>query len=253
MSFKKLKIIRGFTEIKSLFELIKDKNVFICGGYARYAMSPNKNPSITEDCDLYCQDVETFESMKKLFIEKNFTVKHENEISLVLDVPVNNPDFVACPKVNLIKPRKEYRVVTQGSVEEILENFDFTVCRCAILNENEGLVDELFENDESKKFLRIMNIHCPISSAIRFCRYYKKGYWSKPIQILKLFLDWNNRDQSYRDTLIDAITKIEEYKVKQKEEENKPLDLNNLLNEVDPDFPLSEEERQQLYRLMSID
>lgn len=55
-NFIKVPILRGFTEIEVIYDLIKDKNVYICGGYARYCCSPNKEPTPSKDLDIYCHN-----------------------------------------------------------------------------------------------------------------------------------------------------------------------------------------------------
>lgn len=252
MAFVKMKILRGFTEIKHVYSLIKDTGATICGGYARYCASTHKEPSPSIDLDIYCTDDAVMDIVRKRFEAALFTIHIENEMSIIYNKRKDVPEYVACPKINLIKPRLEFRVVTKGSAEEIISNFDFSVVRCAIINEDEVLADEDFEKDESRKFIRIKNIHCPISSAIRFCKYYKKGYWTKPIQILKLFVDWNNRDESYRIRLIDYLEKYNLFQTKDPNEDNVVETTDGTTEKKNQDG-LSDEDRAELYKIMLID
>jgi hypothetical protein len=96
-------------------------------------------------------------------------------------------------------------IVTLGTMEEILENFDFTVVRAGILNSKEVMVDEDFENDEKHLYLRLKNIHCPISSLLRCCKYARKGYFMRPIEALKLFNDWTDRGDEYRSRMVELF------------------------------------------------
>ncbi|MDD5459737.1 MAG: hypothetical protein PHF37_10140, partial [Phycisphaerae bacterium] len=50
-------------------------------------------------------------------------------------------------------------------------------------------------------------IHCPVSATLRCMKYSRKGYFLRPFECMKLFIDWSNRDQSYRDKLVDFLTK----------------------------------------------
>jgi hypothetical protein len=128
--------------------------------------------------------------------------------------------FQHCPNIQLIKPIKEGRVVAVGSMEEILKNFDFTVVRAAIVDEDTVLVDADFMHDEQKKILRLKNIHCPISSTLRCMKYSAKGYWLPTRQALALFLDWDARTDDYRDELIGFIMRMDSGEELTKEEIN---------------------------------
>jgi len=70
-----------------------------------------------------------------------------------------------------------------------------------------ALVDADFMHDEEKKILRIKNIHCPISSTLRCMKYARKGYWLPPMQCCRLFIDWEERDEEYREKIIEFLKK----------------------------------------------
>jgi len=110
----------------------------------------------------------------------------------------------------LIKPIREGKIVASGEMKEILENFDFTVIRCGFTSSQKILVDADFLHDEERKILRLKNIHCPISSTLRCMKYAAKGYWLKPFETLKLFLDWDSRSDEYRNKLVDFLEKSKE-------------------------------------------
>jgi len=74
----------------------------------------------------------------------------------------------------------EGAVVTIGTLEDILDNFDFTVVRAAILNRHEVMVDRDFMADEGNRRLVFKNIHCPVSSLLRALKYARKGYYMRP-------------------------------------------------------------------------
>ena len=201
-------ILRGFTEIKKIFDIINTYG-FICGGYARFVCSPIHKPIETNDLDVYLTNADRYQELRdKLMNEYGFSVKHENEISLTFK---NNENFIGCPTVQLIKPLKEGRVVAYGTVYEILRNFDFTITRAAILNSEECIVDSDFVEDEKHKQIVIKTIHCPISSTLRCIKYSKKGYWLRPKEALKLFQDWQNRSEEYRNKITELFNKSDEF------------------------------------------
>jgi len=206
-------VLRGFSEIKNLYYLIKGENLncFICGGYVRYMASHTLKPIPPGDIDIYSYDDEAYEKLKDLLVnQENLKVKFENEVSLTFHRSSDEKNkFFACPPIQIIKPINEGAIKANGDMQTILENFDFTVIRCGLLNENEIMVDSDFENDEPKKILRIKNIHCPVSSTLRCMKYAAKGYWLPPFQALRLFLDWENRDEDYRLKIIEFFQKSE--------------------------------------------
>ncbi len=154
---------------------------------------------------------------KKSWDDKNYheylavialTIKHENDISITYQRPTTSDHpFFASPPIQLIKPMKEGRVVSFGSMKEILSNFDFTVIRAGLLDYTLALVDADFIHDEGARILRLKNIHCPISSTLRCMKYARKGYWLPPFNCIKLFLDWDGRDDNYRIKLIEFLDK----------------------------------------------
>lgn len=206
-------IIRGWFEILPLINIIKDNNLdsFIMGGYVRWMCSKHHDPTPAGDCDIYSQTEDSFNTFVKILKETHkLNVKHENDVSMTFaKVESSDHPLFACPIIQLIKPVKKGAIVATGSIEEILSNFDFTVIRCGVVSYDPptAMVDADFDNDEKKKLLRIKNIHCPISSTLRCMKYAKKGYWIPPMHVIPLFLDWERRDQGYRDKLVDYLSK----------------------------------------------
>jgi len=210
MAFAEVPVLRGFTEIESLYTL-SSNIAYICGGYARYCCSQNKKVVPAQDCDVFPTSEQSYDVLKAALVEKvGFEVAHENGISLTLRVPKKTPDSMDlcwqhAPSIQLIKPVVEGKVVTVGSIEDILGNFDFSITRAAIIRPDTCLVDEDFMQDERNHLLKLKNIHCPISSLLRCIKYGRKGYWMRPSEALNLFLDWDNRGQHYKDEIIELF------------------------------------------------
>ena len=209
--FIKVPIVRGFTEIKPIFNDLFHLGVgsFICGGYARYCASPLVGHKLGRagDVDIYSPTEKDFEIVREFYSKIGLIIKHENDMAITYQR--QKEGFLRyCPPIQLIKPLREGRVVAVGTMEEILKNFDFTIVRTAIVNEHWVLADADFIHDEENKILRLKNIHCPISSTLRCMKYAAKGYWLPPMQALNLFLDWDNRSPDYRQDLIDFILRI---------------------------------------------
>jgi hypothetical protein len=208
MAFKKIPLLRGFTEISKIYELAVKNDCVICGGYARYCGSPllTEKVKFASDIDLFPKSEKAYENMLKDLNKMGYMKSYENHVSTTMK-PKKKDDktlsFIPTPQI--IKPVIEGKIVTLGTPEEILENFDFTIVRAAIISPTELLVDEDFENDELHGYLRLKNIHCPISSLLRCCKYARKGYFLRPIEALKLFQDWTNRGPDYQQRITELF------------------------------------------------
>jgi len=210
--FETVKVFRGFTEIKAIYELASEIGGIICGGYVRYMCSPAITVFPAGDLDIYFPSDEAHDDFIILMDEKyNLTVKHENGVSTTFSkITDSEHALFGSPTIQLIKPIKEGAIVATGTMETILENFDFTVVRIGLLSPSTAMADADFLHDEAKHILRLKNIHCPISSTLRCMKYSRKGYWLPPMQVVKLFIDWDNRDQEYRDKLVDFLKQANE-------------------------------------------
>lgn len=227
-------ILRGFQEIEILFNLAQKHRTIIAGGYSRYYVSRKRNPFPAQDVDLFPQTLETSAALVNELLSLGFSIKFENDVSVTFNEIVNNPDprWQVVPQVQVIKSLNEGRMVTMGTLEEILGNFDFSVTRAAILNSTTGMVDEFFHGDDLEGRIRIQNIHCPISSTLRTIKYCKKNYWITASEVVKLFNDWDARPIEYKNNIVNTLSKI---------------------MESDPDKKPTKEEISRLYKLMNVD
>lgn len=235
----KVPLLRGASEIRELLRLVQANGGVICGGYARYCASTQKAPPIPADVDVFPTTEEAYENLKKALIEAGLNLSSENEVSANFRKS-KMPTWLACPRVNLVKPRNEGFLQTLGTVEQILENFDFTVVRAAIISDTEVLVDKDFLEDDPVKRIRIKTIHCPFGSTYRLSKYIGRGFKSSLSEMLKLFLDWEGRPMEYRERLASLIFKQQD-----------------LSKQVDPTtgkkLKLEEADRQLLYSLLKVD
>lgn len=208
---KSLPVRRGITEIEHLFDIVDCNKSFICGGYARYCASPNKKPVPAGDVDIYCRDEEEFKRVfDELINKEKLTTKYITEVAISFNGK-RHGKFSYHPPIQLIRPIKEGAIVANGSPEDIIQNFDFTIVRCFLKSKTEIIADDDFEEDERSMKLRIKNIHCPVSSTMRFCKYSSKGYRTKLVELIKLFVDWSNRTPEYRDSIISIIDGYEKF------------------------------------------
>ena len=212
--FKKLPTLRGIHEIKELLDIIAPYG-HVIGGYARWVCSPVKYPEPAQDCDIYCNDEASFHALQAI-LDKQFIQDRSSKFSILYGQRKNtkgrgveswaiNPQL---PAINLIKPLIEGNAVLTGTVEDILNNFDFTVTRAAIIDTNTCLVDEDFVQDEVNKKLVLKNIHCPVGTSLRIIKYTNKGYKIGAYDILPVFLDWETRPVDYKRDLISNVQQI---------------------------------------------
>lgn len=208
MSYKKIPIRRGFFEIEEFFEICEISNAVICGGYARYCASPLPTQKVVpaNDVDIFPRTEEAATKVLDKLTVMGYEKRHENHVSITLKSGNDHPELEYIPIPQIIKPVVEGRVVTMGTIEDILDNFDFTIVRAAIVSPTEVMVDEDFEEDEKHKILKLKNIHCPISSLLRCCKYARKGYFLRPAQAVKLFNDWTDREDDYRIRILELFS-----------------------------------------------
>lgn len=209
----KIPVRRGLFEITRLMDLRDRLGGVFMGGYARYCCSERWKPEPAGDIDIFpvCESGKTsdqiFDCWKLELTNYGLTIKHENEISVTFERAKDGP-FLASPAIQLIKPMKEGRIVTEGTVEQVLGGFDFTVVRVALNPDRlTATAWASFAEDDRKGLLRILNIHCPISSLLRVCKYSRKGYHCRPSEVLKLFMDWQNRNETYRSRIVELFQK----------------------------------------------
>lgn len=209
MSFKTIPIRRGFTEISVLFDMCQKNDAVICGGYARYCASPLPTAKVVAagDVDIFPKSEAASTKILEILTGMGFVKQHENHVSITMkpsDEKKDELEYLPVPQI--IKPVIEGKIVTLGTVEEILQNFDFTIVRAALLSPTEAMVDEDFEEDEKHKVLKLKNIHCPISSLLRCCKYARKGYFLRPIEALRLFTNWTDRGATYQSRIIELFS-----------------------------------------------
>lgn len=210
--FVLLPVLRGIDEIIHVLLTLEKYDAFVCGGYARYCASPLDKPIKAGDVDIYCKNMDTFDMLYQHFKYTGLEVRFDSDVAVTYKKAPKN-HWYSGPVIQLIKPIDQGAIVASGEMETILSNFDFSVIRCGIVLLESGqymvMADKDFMRDETKKFLRIKNIHCPISSLLRFMKYARKGYDTRPVQLAKLFADWDNRSDAYRERLLELFTNAE--------------------------------------------
>lgn len=205
--FTKIAIQRNQSLLKHLFENIIKEDGFICGGFGRVSVSKNSEVIPSADIDIYCKDKDSFDRISNRLELNGYFEKRKSETARTMQ-----HSFSGALPIQLIMPLNEGRVLlSSNNVEDILNNFDFSIARVAItsqsLSENMAIVDVDFEKDDEKKLLNIKNIHCPIAQVYRVSKYMEKGFWLPMKQTLKIFEDWDNRDSDYKSKIFETVKK----------------------------------------------
>jgi len=204
-----MKIQRNDELLKDLFENIILDDGFVCGGFARFSLSTVKNLVECGDIDIYCRGDVQYQAILGRMKRAGYYEKRTSEAANTMQY-----SFGGSLPIQLIKPLNEGHVLLSSeNVEDILNNFDFTIARAAITQESlknlEGIADKDFPADESKKNLRIKNIHCPIAQVYRIAKYVEKGYWCNIKTVIQVLEDWVGRDDSYKTKILNTIMKDE--------------------------------------------
>lgn len=201
---------RRLTEhFMQVWDICQRLGLHIIGGYARYLASPNEGQVIPGDIDVFIGECDriadeqiTFGRATEAFLEIFDDMKKNPLSNYFFMAERNDPEQVS---VNLIIPRRDEMMVTVGTVYEILEMFDFTVVRAAVKDPYTIIVDPDFMKDEKAKQLNWRHINCPLAAIFRLVKYSRKGYFARPAEVVKLFLDWENRDEEYKQRLLELL------------------------------------------------
>lgn len=198
--FKRIKVRRGATELSGIINRATTYKMHIIGGYVRWMCSTRYDVERPGDVDLFPSEEGYDEAFVEYLLSKGFEVRYESEVAWTFKRHERLP-YRLWPIVQVIKGFRDGRTVTVGTLEEIIANFDFTVVRVGLINKTYALADPDFIKDEENKRLRWRNIHCPLSAVIRACKYAKKGYSVRPMEVLRLFDDWDERGVDYKHAL----------------------------------------------------
>ena len=225
------KPIRGITEVEPLIELCEKHNSFISGGYARYCMSKAHNPIKPADLDIFSSDKTNHEAIVRDFMDQ-YSIdgdvfksdvlgrdqenddldredvweggKKETDFSISFKMNVHQyPEFAGISSIQFIKP-SEKRVAT-GPLISILNAFDFTICKVALISKHIGIYHEGMQDDEMDRLLRINGeIKNPIATFARIIKYVKKGYNPSPLTVIQILNAWKKSgDEIQLENLVE--------------------------------------------------
>lgn len=212
------KVLRGADKIAPLWYKLNHKVKFV-GGFVRWMVSPNHDPAPPGDIDIYPNNTEdrdwVIKEIAKLGLER-LPPASKAMVAAGTDTRfwhvtklASTATLLTGQKVQVINPVNAGHVVAKGTMDELLNNFDFTVTRAGLVSLDEAVVDDEFIEDEMARRLVIKEIHCPIGAVKRIAKYTRKGYYCSPSEIYKLFVNWDERNSEYKDELREALAAFE--------------------------------------------
>jgi len=174
-------------EYEIIFSIINGLG-FLAGGSVRCLVEKINNEA---DFDVYAYKAENRKILVDKFIENGFT-----------------PSFYNLNCVMMKKDKMNVQIIFTfvGQILDVVDEFDFTICRIGTDGVN-LFKDKDFDENNYKKIIRIKTIQCPVSSVRRIIKYAKKGYFITNFQILKLYEDFLKRTPDYREKLLELLSK----------------------------------------------
>jgi len=150
------------------------------------------------------------------------------------------------PVLQLIVPRQLANGQTYGPPEEIINSFDLTVCRAALIDLDNAVVDDGFFPDFAQKVANVRIVHCPIGGMKRLLKYQAKGYLVPNYELFKMMrvaICMNEtKHEQFRD-IGSTLSALNEYR-------------NTLFwegEEVSEDKEVDEDSLKSLYFAMNVD
>lgn len=192
-----------------ILNIIEDKG-FLAGGCIRVLLLDKWTP--TTDFDVYVYKEEDRQFVYDKFLLQGFVLKKDLPNCWWLEKEEGFLLWKHKVTVQIIK-------TFVGTPQQIVDEFDFTVCRIA----TDGITlwyDKDFEEHNKKKLLVIKTIQCPIGSIRRIIKYSKKGFWISNFSICKLYEHYITLGDEFRAKLFDLLMKLDvssDHKLEQKE------------------------------------
>lgn len=187
VSFTTTTVKRGWASIKRVYEAITPLGGFIAGGYASWMAADVEYQTLNrrvildnpprKDADIFLTDgsEEKVKAIGTALGRMGFKQVSQSPIVTTYAAP-DDMTAIGCPAIQVVTPRSLKNGSTTGTPEQVIDSFDFTVSRAALLDENTVIVDTDLRHDVAGKHLHLKNMHCPLGSSIRVSKYEQKGY-----------------------------------------------------------------------------
>jgi len=186
--------------VKEVLSLIR-RNGFIAGSCARYYASTAKDEAIYNDIDVFARSIKGFNEICWKLEHNGWTLTGESPNAMKF---AKNFDGTGA-EVEVVKPFQNEYMCTYGDPKNVIMQFDFTCVKAFFYNRKYLYIDEQFDTDNNARRLVITHINCPVAVAQRVMRYAKKGYTIGIRELLKLFTEWSQRPDAYREHLTELL------------------------------------------------
>ena len=227
---KTVPVYRGVEKIAPFYALWADKAYF-AGGFVRWMCSPAFEPAPAGDLDIWPKSddfcTEIVKDLEKLtggtvqringgpgqivdFANLDVAEPVKKGPATIHESPLAYTTVIHGQRIQVIKPRKEGRIVSSGTLEQIIDGFDFTCIRIGLNDLHSAQADDDFVQDEMRKRLVIKKIHCPIAMIKRLAKYVNKGYRVSPTETFKLFIEWDARSPDFKAEMHDLMNQLVE-------------------------------------------
>jgi len=185
--YKQYTVTNSNPLIERLRKFIDTNHAFIAGSYAVYMAGVDITPN---DIDIFTvHQTGANEIIKMLLdngmnrtIETDFYHEFIPTIASVFQMPIQ----VIMPKPSV------------HSHTEILDQFDFSICRAILYNENTIIAHPDIFGDTAQ----ILKINGVIRTVHRIAKYQARGYKFTDSEVLKLFMFWDGIDPNLKHTII---------------------------------------------------
>jgi hypothetical protein len=161
-----IRVNRIHPRLGPLLHSLQEHDCYIAGGYARWACSPRDDSPLPEDIDIICPSERKLRALETKLSADGANKGRETEFAITFRIyPARDLQLL-----------KRFRGET---IEECLDQVDFSVCRVAIIGMDSAVADRRFLGDEQQGKLTVVNLNTPTmpeNAVFRLMRYARKGY-----------------------------------------------------------------------------
>lgn len=181
----------GWSAIEDIYPLIKGRG-FIAGSYAAWltgisVVQPN-------DIDIFAMsEIKAAALAHAIEIERGACIGAETDLLFLLS-PIYGPD------IQIIKPNPKWQIWP----DDLIEDFDLSVCRAVLIDETHVLADEGV-GGQVGKFIRIND---PLRSLKRALKYHQRGIHFEDWELCKLFRAWEDMSPEHRAATIKRAEEL---------------------------------------------
>jgi hypothetical protein len=183
IEFTEYRIQRGFERIQKLVEIVGDRG-YIAGSYAAHMAAYNGDHIIApNDIDIFAvSDVDAEGIIRDLKLGGMIVDKH-NAIAVTLSAHKSTENPICDMDIQIIKPNPNWQTDQQGFRDDLLNSFDFNVCRAFL--DGDKIIGDIEIGSQTGRVLRVAN---PVRTMKRIMKYRDRGVEFSDWELCKVFL-----------------------------------------------------------------